>query len=116
MPDMRLPRNPGRGANDGEGRRRSSPSPTAGAVGGAGSGLDAEGALAALPGPGKFKQMTKQRGADDADSGFLGSMVGSGVGVPQLFPAASQQSLDQQAEDERERERTLRLRQRADER
>ncbi|GFS22929.1 AT-hook-containing transcription factor [Elysia marginata] len=108
MPDMSLPRNSGGGGSDGENRRRRSASPSAGAVGGA------EGALAALPGPGKFKQMTKQRGADDADSGFLGSMVGSGVGVPPLLPAASQQSLDQQAEDERDRERTLRLRQRAD--
>ncbi|GFN90194.1 At-hook-containing transcription factor [Plakobranchus ocellatus] len=108
MPDMRLP-NSGSGASDNESRRRGSSSP-AGAVG----GLDTEGALAALPGPGKFKQMTKQRGADDADSGFLGSMVGSGVGVPPLLPS-SQHSLDQQAEEEGERERTLRLRQRADE-
>ncbi|KAK7496993.1 hypothetical protein BaRGS_00011729 [Batillaria attramentaria] len=35
-------------------------------------------ALANLP-TGKFKQMTRQRGADDADSGFIGSMVGSEV-------------------------------------
>ena len=112
MPDMKLPRNPGdAGASGGEGgRRRRSPSP-AGAVGGA------EGALAALPGPGKFKQMMKQRGADDADSGFLGSMVGSGVGAPTLLPAgSSQQSLDRQAQEDDDRERTLRLRQRTDER
>uniref|UniRef100_A0A2C9JIT7 Uncharacterized protein n=1 Tax=Biomphalaria glabrata TaxID=6526 RepID=A0A2C9JIT7_BIOGL len=66
---------------------RSETSGLKGAVGGdshgkAGIGEDTEGALAALPGPGKFKQMTKQRAADDADSGFIGSMVGSGVGEP----------------------------------
>lgn len=43
---------------------------TGGAVGGN---------LSNLPGPGKFKQMTKQRNAHDADSGFIGSMVGSEV-------------------------------------
>lgn len=37
------------------------------------------GALSNLPGPGKFKEMTKQRNAPDADSGFIGSMVGSEV-------------------------------------
>ncbi|XP_065933670.1 serine/arginine repetitive matrix protein 2 isoform X4 [Magallana gigas] len=37
------------------------------------------GALSNLPGPGTFKQMTKQRHAGDADSGFIGSMVGSEV-------------------------------------
>ncbi|XP_021361526.1 uncharacterized protein LOC110455627 [Mizuhopecten yessoensis] len=37
------------------------------------------GNLSSLPGPGKFKQMTKQRNAPDADSGFIGSMVGSEV-------------------------------------
>ncbi|CAL1546942.1 unnamed protein product [Lymnaea stagnalis] len=69
-----------------------------------GTGDDAEGALAALPGPGKFKQMTKQRAADDADSGFIGSMVGSGVGEP---PALIQQQEEQQ-------QLALRLRQQAD--
>ena len=37
------------------------------------------GPLSNLPGPGTFKQMTKQRHAGDADSGFIGSMVGSEV-------------------------------------
>ena len=32
-------------------------------------------ALAHLPGPGKMKQMTNQRGENDMDSGFIGSVV-----------------------------------------
>ncbi|KAK7094893.1 serine/arginine repetitive matrix protein 2-like isoform X2 [Littorina saxatilis] len=32
-------------------------------------------ALAHLPGPGKMKQMTRQRGENDMDSGFIGSVV-----------------------------------------
>ena len=32
-------------------------------------------ALAHLPGPGKMKQMTNQRGENDMDSGFIGSIV-----------------------------------------
>lgn len=32
-------------------------------------------ALAHLPGPGKLKQMTNQRGENDMDSGFIGSVV-----------------------------------------
>lgn len=49
-------------------------------------------ALANLPGPGKFKQMTRQRGADDVDSGFIGSVVSStasqnqGRNLPQEGP------------------------------
>lgn len=68
---------------------------------------DTEGALAALPGPGKLKQMTKQRAADDGDSGFIGSMVGSGVGEPPAFI---------QQREEQEREQALRLRHQANER
>lgn len=42
-------------------------------------GATASGPLSKLPGPGKFKQMTGQRTDVDADSGFIGSMIGSEV-------------------------------------
>ncbi|XP_061164853.1 uncharacterized protein LOC133173820 isoform X2 [Saccostrea echinata] len=60
-------------------------------------GATGGGPLSNLPGPGTFKQMTKQRHAGDADSGFIGSMVGSEV--------SGQQSARQQ-----QQQQTLRLR------
>lgn len=58
------------------------------------------GPLSNIPGPGKFKEMTKQRNAHDADSGFIGSVVGSEVS--QLSSRQQQQQQQQQP--------TLRLR------
>ncbi|XP_063423913.1 titin homolog isoform X2 [Mytilus trossulus] len=43
------------------------------------NGASGGGPLSNIPGPGKFKEMTKQRNAPDADSGFIGSIVGSEV-------------------------------------
>ncbi|KAK3087416.1 hypothetical protein FSP39_005595 [Pinctada imbricata] len=72
--------------------------------GATGRDRNATGPLSNLPGPGTFKQMTKQRHAGDADSGFIGSMVGSDVSQGHL--SARQQQQQQQP--------TLRLRQPSD--
>ncbi|BFZ05620.1 hypothetical protein BsWGS_08659 [Bradybaena similaris] len=85
-----------------------------------------EGALAALPGPGKLKQLTKQRAAEDADSGFIGSMVGSGVGLDpaqlqqhrqqgqqqQQQPHQQRQQGQQQQQQQQQNQQRLRLKQR----
>ena len=63
------------------------------------NGASGGGPLSNLPGPGKFKEMTKQRNAHDADSGFIGSIVGSEV---------SQMSARQQ--QQQQQQPTLRLR------
>ncbi|XP_060064275.1 uncharacterized protein LOC132544669 [Ylistrum balloti] len=64
------------------------------------------GNLSSLPGPGKFKQMTKQRNAPDADSGFIGSMVGSEV--------SQMSSRQQQLQHQDQAQPSLRLRHPAD--
>ncbi|XP_069121674.1 microtubule-associated protein futsch-like isoform X2 [Argopecten irradians] len=64
------------------------------------------GNLSSLPGPGKFKQMTKQRNAPDADSGFIGSMVGSEV--------SQMSSRQQQLQQQDQGQPSLRLRHPAD--
>ncbi|XP_033758585.1 uncharacterized protein LOC117340908 [Pecten maximus] len=64
------------------------------------------GNLSSLPGPGKFKQMTKQRNAPDADSGFIGSMVGSEV--------SQMSSRQQQLQQQDQAQPSLRLRHQAD--
>ncbi|CAG5135151.1 unnamed protein product, partial [Candidula unifasciata] len=69
-----------------------------------------EGALAALPGPGKLKQLTKQRAADDADSGFIGSMVGSGVGLDPGQLQQQRQQMQQQQQSPQQPEERMRLR------
>ena len=61
-----------------------------------------------------MKQMTKTRERDDADSGFLGSMVGSGVGMMPLEQQQQQQEELQQ--QQQQQQQSLRLRARADER
>ncbi|XP_041369777.1 microtubule organization protein AKNA-like [Gigantopelta aegis] len=65
--------------------------------------------LANLPGPGKLKQMTRQRGADDVDSGFIGSVVGSDVSQHQ--PPQQQQQQQRQPQQQ-----PLRVRHQATER
>ncbi|VDI42188.1 Hypothetical predicted protein [Mytilus galloprovincialis] len=57
------------------------------------NGATGGGQLSNIPGPGKFKEMTKQRNAADADSGFLGSIVGSEVSQ---LSARQQQQQQQQ--------------------
>ena len=63
--------------------------------------------LANLPGPGKFKQMTRQRGADDVDSGFIGSVVGSEVSQHQ--PPKQQQQQPQQQQQQHQQQQPLRV-------
>ena len=88
MPDMSMQSLPDSGISDqggaAGGRHRSSRGGNPGVT---------EDALAGLPGPGKMKQMTKNRERDDADSGFIGSMVGSGVGV---MPQQQEQQQEEQ--------------------
>ncbi|XP_052094414.1 uncharacterized protein LOC127730185 isoform X4 [Mytilus californianus] len=57
------------------------------------NGATGGGPLSNIPGPGKFKEMTKQRNAPDADSGFIGSIVGSEVSQ---LSARQQQQQQQQ--------------------
>ncbi|XP_076090830.1 uncharacterized protein LOC143062899 isoform X3 [Mytilus galloprovincialis] len=57
------------------------------------NGATGGGQLSNIPGPGKFKEMTKQRNAADADSGFIGSIVGSEVSQ---LSARQQQQQQQQ--------------------